>query len=129
MGLCCGCGTSSKPVRLHGEVSFNGRPVEKGKVDFLPVDGTAGGAASAGILNGRYEFPPQTGLLSTGVYAVRVIGLRKTGRTEPNRVDRGGPPIEVQENFIPPMYNVNSTLKVCIADLPDKDKVDFQLKQ
>jgi hypothetical protein len=128
MAMCCGCGASSKPVRLQGEVSFDGRPIEKGKIDFLPADGTPGGAASAGILRGRYEFPPQTGLLPTGIYAVRIIGLKKTGRTEPNRADRGGPPIEVEENFIPPAYNVNSTLKVRVADLPDKNRVDFQLK-
>jgi hypothetical protein len=128
MALCCGCGAGSKPVRLQGEVSFDGRPVEKGKIDFLPADGTPGGAVSAAILAGRYEFPPQTGLLPTGVYTVRVIGLRKTGKTEPNRIERGGPPMEVEENFIPPTYNVNSTLKVRVADLPDKNKVDFQLK-
>ena len=93
----------------------------------MPVDGTAGGAASEGIVNGRYEFPPETGLLSTGAYAVRIIGLRKTGKTEPNRADRGGRPIEVEENFVPPTYNVNSTLKVRIADLPDKNKVDFRI--
>jgi hypothetical protein len=127
MGLCCGCGTSSKPARLQGEVRFEGRPIEKGKIDFVPVDGTAGGAASAAIVNGRYEFPPKTGVLPTGAYAVRIIGLRKTGRTEPNRVERGSPPIEVEENFIPPIYNSESTLKVRVSELPDRDKVDFHI--
>ena len=108
-------------------MSFDGRPVEKGKIDFLPVDGTSGGAVSASILNGRYEFPPETGLLPTGAYAVRIIGLRKTGKTEPNRIERGGPPIEVEENFIPPTYNINSTLKVRVSELPDKNKVDFHI--
>jgi hypothetical protein len=127
MAMCCGCGVNSKPVRLQGEVSFDGQPIEKGKIDFLPADVTPGGAVSAAILAGRYEFPPKTGLLASGVYSVRIIGLRKTGKTEPNRADRGGPPIEVEENFIPPTYNVNSTLKVCVADLPDRNKVDFHI--
>jgi hypothetical protein len=128
LALYAGCGFSSKDVRLQGEVSFDGRPVEKGQIDFLPVDGTAGGAANASIAGGQYEFPPETGLLSTGAYAVRIIGLRKTGRKEPNRAQHGaGPPIEVEENFIPPIYNSDSTLRVRIADLPDKNKVDFHL--
>jgi hypothetical protein len=127
MAMCGGCGVSSKPVRLQGEVSFAGRPIEKGKIDFVPADGTPGGAISAAILAGRYEVPPQTGLLPTGVYTARVIGLRRTGKTEPNRIERGGPPIEVEENFIPATCNVNSTLKVRVADLPDKNKVDFHI--
>ena len=59
--LCAGCNSGPQTARLQGEVSFDGRPVEKGKIDFMPVDGTAGGAASAAIVNGRYEFPPKTG--------------------------------------------------------------------
>jgi hypothetical protein len=127
MAFCCGCGVSSKLERLQGEISFDSRPIEKGKIDFLPADGTPGGAIGAPILTGRYEFPPKTGLLPTGVYTVRIVGLRKTGRTEPNRIERGGPPVQVEENFIPPTYNVSSTLKIRIVDLPDKNKADFHL--
>jgi hypothetical protein len=39
----------------------------------------------------------------------------------------GGPPVEVAENFIPAIYNRQSSLKVRVADLPDKNKVDFPL--
>jgi hypothetical protein len=127
MVLCAGCSHGSKPVRLQGEVSFDAKPIEKGKIDFLPTEGTTGGAVSAAIVNGRYEFPPQTGLLDTGVYAVRILGLRKTGRTERDRMSPEGPPIEVQENFIPPIYNTESTLKIRVAELPDRNKVDFHL--
>jgi hypothetical protein len=125
--LCAGCNTRPEAARLQGELSYDGRPIEKGKIDFVPVDGTVGGAASAVIVNGRYEFPPKAGVLPTGVYAVRIVALRKTGKTEPNRVDRGSPPIEVEENFIPPTYNTESTLKVRVSELPDRNKVDFHI--
>jgi hypothetical protein len=124
---CIGCHARPATVALQGEVSFDGRPIERGRLDFVPVDGTPGGTVSAGIVRGRYEFLPKTGLLPAGVYTVRIFGFRKTGRTEPNRVQRGSPPIEVEENFLPPACNVNSTLKVRVVDLPDKNKVDFQL--
>ena len=55
------------------------------------------------------------------------MAFRKTGEKEPNRIQRGGPPLDVMENFIPAVYNSQSTLRVRVADLPDKSKVDFQL--
>ena len=62
-----------------------------------------------------------------GTYQVRITAFRKTGKTAPNRIEPGGPPLELQENFIPPMYNDQSTLKVRIAELTDRAKVDFPL--
>ena len=47
----------------------------------------------------------------------------------PNRIDRGGPPAPIAENFIPAIYNSQSTLELRIADLPDKKKVGFQLNK
>ena len=33
----------------------------------------------------------------------------------------------MEENFVPPIYNSASTLKVRVSDLADKNKVDFRL--
>lgn len=127
LALCAGCNSSAETARLQGDVSFDGRPIEKGKIDFLPVDGTVGGAASAPILDGRYEFPPKTALSPTGNYAVRILGLRKTGKTEPDRMSPDSPPIDLYENFIPPIYNTESTLRIRVPELPDKNRVNFHI--
>ena len=91
---------------------------------------TPGPSAGANIANGRYEIPANKwGLSPNGTYLVRVSAYRKTGKTERVRAMPGGSPaeIEVKENIIPAIYNSQSTLKVRVADLPDKNKVDFRL--
>ena len=68
LGMCAavlaaaGCGSQSATVGLHGEVTYEGRAVETGRIDFIPA-----------------------------------------------------------------MYNDRSTLKVRIADMPDKNKAGFSL--
>jgi hypothetical protein len=128
MVLCAGCNSDLRSVGLQGEVSYNGRAVERGTIDFLPIDGTVGPSAGAPIDGGRYEIPNKGGLLADGTYQVRIVGLRRTGRTEYNRLAPGGKPVELEENFIPPAYNVDSTLKLRISDVPDKNGVDFRLQ-
>jgi hypothetical protein len=47
-----GCGGSGVGVR--GEVTYEGQPVEKGSITFLPTDGK-GQPSGAAITNGRYS--------------------------------------------------------------------------
>jgi hypothetical protein len=125
--LSFGCNSHSTTVAVQGEVTYNGLAVEQGTIDFVPVDGTSGPSAVAPIKDGRYALDPKWGLRPDGAYQVRVTALRKTGRKEPNRIDRKGPPVDVTENFIPAIYNTQSSLKVRVAELPDRNKVDFRL--
>ena len=114
-----GCDSGFRTTGLRGEVSFDGRAVEGGTIDFIPVDGTAGPSAGGPIVNGRYEFAAKGGVHTDGIYMVRIIGLKGTGRFV-----RGH---ETKENFIPKAYNSKSTLKISVSDLSDKNKVDFHL--
>jgi hypothetical protein len=129
--LLTGCNKGRQTVGLQGEVSFDGRVIEKGTIDFIPIEGTAGPAAMSVIANGRYEIKAKHGLSAAGTYQVRIIGMRKTGKKEriPQRMllKDTPPTVEIEENFIPPMYNSQSTLKARVSDLPDKNKVDFHL--
>lgn len=123
-----GCNSTISTSAIQGEVSFDGRPIEKGEITFIPIDGTPGASAVASIINGRYDVPStKWGLASSGVYQVRIVAFRKTGKKERNALEPGGPMVEVEANFIPAIYNDQSTLKVHVTDLPNKDKVDFNL--
>ncbi len=124
-----GCSSHPATIGLQGEVSYEGRTVKEGQIEFEPTDGTKGATSAANIVNGRYETSSQWGILPNGVYLVRIVGYRKTGKTERVRGMSGDPPVEnaVKENFIPAIHNSLSTLKVRIADLPDKNRVDFRL--
>ena len=130
LAVLAGCSSRAALVGLQGEASYEGQGIERGSIEFIPVEQTPGASAGAAIAQGRYEIPARWGLLPNGVYQVRITGYRKTGRMMPRAPgpsDRSGPPAEVQENFIPPQYNLQSTLKVRIADLSDKSHVDFRL--
>jgi hypothetical protein len=124
-----GCGDGITKLSLQGTVSYQDSPIEKGRIDFIPVDGTTGPSVGAPIAQGSYLVAADQGVLAMGTYEVRITAYRKTGRTEPNRIDHGGPPIEIEENFIPPIYNAQSTLKVRVSDFPDKGKADFPLSR
>jgi hypothetical protein len=122
-----GCKSRPSTIGLEGEITFDGRAIEAGSLELTPTDGTEGPSAGATIVNGRYAVPARWGVSPNGVYLVRVTALRKTGRTEPNRSLQGGPPIETLENFIPPRYNSESTVKLKISELTDKSAANFQL--
>ncbi len=119
--LGAGCDSGPRTTGLRGEVSFEGKAVELGTIDFIPVEGTAGPSASSPIVNGRYEVTAKGGVRADGTYRVRIIGLRNTGKIFAGH--------ETKENFLPAMYNSESTLKIRIADLADKNKLDFPLRQ
>lgn len=131
--LLTGCNEGRDTVAVKGAVSFDGRAIEKGSIDFIPIEGTAGPAAMSAIAGGRYEIAANHGLSAVGTYQVRIVGMRKTGQTTraPARMlpDGAQPLVEIEENFIPPTYNSESTLKVRVSDLPDKNMVDFQLRK
>jgi hypothetical protein len=122
-----GCSSHPKTYDLQGEVSYEGKPVEQGKISFIPIDNTSGHSAVATIAGGRYQLPARWGLLDDGVYQVRIEGYRKTGRKERSRYDPTGPLIDVLEQFIPATYNSQSVLKMRVADLSDKSRADLQL--
>jgi hypothetical protein len=125
--LCVGCGARPATIGVQGDVSYEGRALDRGTIDFMPIDNTPGPSAVAPIANGRYAIEPKWGLMPDGVYQVRIAAFRKTGRKERNRVDRAGPPVEIEEDFIPPIYNSQSILRVRVSELNDRDKVDFHI--
>lgn len=126
---CIGCHGRAVTVDLQGDVSYAGQSIERGTIDFVPIDNTPGPSAVAPITKGHYAIDPKWGLLPDGVYQVRIAAFRKTARKEANRVDRAGPPVEIEEDFIPPVYNSKSTLRIRVAELTDRKKVDFRLTE
>jgi hypothetical protein len=127
LGLAIGCSSRPATVALHGEVTFEGRSIEKGKIDLLPIDNTPGASVVATIKDGKYDIPAKWGPLPNGSYLVQIVGFRKSNMVEPNRMPPGGPSMPIEENYIPAAYNRDSTLKVKIADLSDKTKADFRI--
>lgn len=92
-----------------GSVTSDGAPVEHGMIVFRPLDrGDAAGGAS--ITDGRFTIASRPGR-----HRVEIRGMRPI---EESRLPKMMPRIEgvpVYEDFIPPAFNVESTLEVDVA--------------
>jgi hypothetical protein len=126
--LATGCNSGPRLSRLYGEVSYQGKPIEKGTIEFVPIDGTQGPSTGGPIVNGRYEVLAAHGAREGGVYQVQITALKKTGKTIANIMDANGPPMELEDNFIPPKYNRESTLKVTVTPEAAGKAINFELQ-
>ncbi len=74
--LLAGCGTSGPLIyNVHGQVTFQGKPVPKGFIKFLPDPGkgNSGPGGGAEIVNGSYSTPAGKGVQG-GAYYVEISG-------------------------------------------------------
>jgi hypothetical protein len=75
-----GCGDDTgleKRYPVHGTVKYNGKPVERGRIDFIPAKSGEGRAAGGDITNGAYSLTTATkddGALP-GTYKVSVSAV------------------------------------------------------
>jgi len=127
MIICVGCDSGAGRMSVRGKVTFHGQPVQRGTIQFAPAERTAGQSGGGVITDGLFEVSAEGGLLAGQTYVVRIIALRGTGRTAPNRLDPDAPPVEVEENYIPPIYNSQSTLTVTISETASENTFEFPL--
>jgi hypothetical protein len=120
VNLCLtGCGDSSGRITINGNVTFDGKSIESGSIQFFPAndDGiTAGGS----IKSGRF-----TTFIKPGKYVVQVTANRKTGK-KIKSINEGLPDEDELEQFIPDKYNKNSTLTIEVGN--QNSPFNFELK-
>ncbi|NLF73736.1 MAG: hypothetical protein GX575_32275 [Candidatus Anammoximicrobium sp.] len=109
----CGGGGPAE-YSVTGTVTFDGQPVEKGEIRFLPAE--PGGAAYAGaIVNGTFECK-----VTEGAKRVEISATREDPTPAPD-----GLPNYV--SYIPAVYNTESTLKAEVKS-SDGNTFTFDLK-
>lgn len=113
--LVLGCGESER--KIHGRVSYDGKPVEQGVIVFEPPAG-AGQTSAAEIKDGKYEF--RSTRVVAGQNVVRIRGFRKTGKQVSAKPAAEGMVDEVVQ-FLPPNYNERSALT---ADIDSANEID-----
>jgi hypothetical protein len=128
IALAAGCNSGPRLLGFHGEVSYQGKPIEKGTIEFIPTDNTRGPSVGGPITNGRYDVLAARGAREGGTYQVRITALKKTGKKIPNIIDPKGPPMELEDNFIPLKYNRASSLKVTVTPETVGRPLNFQLQ-
>ncbi len=122
----CGGADGLPRVPVEGAVTFQGQPIEKGSILFIPADETSGPSTGAQIESGRYELEhergPVIGTLRVEIRADRDFGYDITEPTE--TVKHIGEPFP--ENEIPAEYNDESILTVTTTESGD-NRFDFHL--
>ena len=115
-----GCESRVEMVEIHGEVTYNNKPVQKGIVNFFPADGK--GRSAAGIIaDGKYAAKVPLGPKQVNIMAFRVTDKRHAEPMNPN-----SPVVDVEEQILPDCYNVKTTLTCEIK--PGVTTQDFSLR-
>ncbi|QDV69076.1 hypothetical protein Poly24_27900 [Rosistilla carotiformis] len=105
----CGPDTGGR-VGVTGTVTFQGKPLDNGNIQFDAVDGS--GMTGAPITNGEYSVPAETGVLP-GDYTVRVSKAGEDAAApKPVEGEAPGDPgaFSPREEVIPEEYNLQSKL-------------------
>ena len=118
-----GCGTKIKRVDVKGTVKFDGKPIEKGDIRFIPLDkGLEGGMVGGGpIIKGNYEAVGQNGAV-VGKCRVEITATR----LPPGYKQDPNVPFVQEQQYIPEKYNVMSKLDFVVPDKGPVEK-DFAL--
>ncbi len=118
-----GCSKTVKRRAIAGTVTFDGKPIDKGQIQFVPVKG--GPSAGTDIINGQYKLEGPRGP-GIGQYKIEITAYR-TGR--PGQFDAATKQREMEMiQYIPSKYNENSELIRDITEAEESMTLDFDLK-
>jgi hypothetical protein len=114
-----GCG-GHKLTAVQGTITVDGQPLERGQIEFEPVEGEQGPLAAATITDGKYEVAVMPGRKLVRITGGKVIGQHHFTS------DPRSPMVDDIESQTPACYNTESTLKREIVS--GQSKYDFELK-
>jgi hypothetical protein len=122
--LAAGCGTAP-PVRapIEGRVVFlNGQPLPAGTIRFVPLDGGATPAVFTDISDGQYRLEADKGP-GLGKHRIEITAMRKSAQKV--EVQDGPPGVfqEIDEQYLPPRYNIDSVLVIDVVAGQNKKDV------
>jgi hypothetical protein len=115
-----GCGGPPR-ASVRGDVSFDGKPIETGTIEFYPADGK-GQTAGTAIKDGKYEIPDA----SVGPMKVRVTSSVVVGKHKVYEGVADSPYAEDVRQIIPKEYNTETTLQVDLKAGPNEHNFDLK---
>jgi hypothetical protein len=114
-----GCQSEVPLVKVHGKVTVDDAPVEKGFVQFEPADGKSPSAKGGTITNGEYTAEVPVGEMIVRISGSKVVGQKKAYDTPES------PMRDVLKDVVPAKYYKDSKLKADIK--PGMPELDFKL--
>jgi hypothetical protein len=128
LGATCLCGilgcSGDNRSEVSGTVKLNGKLIEEGAINFIPVEGNKGAGAGATITGGKYHIPRSAGV-AAGKNRVELRAFRSTGKKVQ---DPTGPPGAMADERVmafPPQFNDQSTLVREVRS--GSDTIDFDI--
>lgn len=121
-----GCGGGIQRVAVEGEVSLDGKPIQKGSILFRPTGTTKGMTAGGEIIDGRYQLSADKGPV-VGNNIVEFYADFKTGRKVllvPH--DPGSGSVDEYVQVFPERFNTRSTVQCEIKS--GESTYDFNLR-
>ncbi len=116
-----GCQNGPAVGTVNGEVTFEGQPLKKGAIRFVPVDGNAP-TAGAIIQDGHFTAEVPVGLMRVEIRASRVIGQRRAYAAADS-------PLENElEEIIPEKFNRESKLTLPVKKGTQEVRYDLKGK-
>src|SRR3954447_17161329 len=69
-----GCGGPSGPrtMRVWGDVTLDGKPIEAGSIVFSPFENTGGGSVGGVVTRGQYDLAAADGPVAGGKYRLEI---------------------------------------------------------
>jgi len=128
LAIMFGCGGGSEVV-VTGTVTYQGSPLEKGQIRFLPEDASATRISGAYIMDGKYKAVAKGGV-PVGTHKVSIVAHRPTA----DYLRRHGPPTAdtimgkvPKEQYVPAKYNTQTELQITVEPSSKQIVQDFDL--
>ena len=104
VALVVGCSGDGNYGDVSGTVSYDGKPLEDGLINFLPADGK-GQTASGSIKDGKYSVSK----VSVGALKVQIRGSKVTGKKKMYDTP-DSPEVPIVAELLPAKYHEKSEL-------------------
>ena len=105
-----GCADSGPPTaEVSGTVQLDGRPIEEGSIQFIPVEGSRGPSAGGVIQDGKYHIPRKKGV-TVGTNRVELRAFKNAGTKIQDPTAPPGVRTEARVQAFPPEFNDRSTV-------------------
>lgn len=127
MVFVAGCGKSDSSGRLaiSGSVTFQGKPLDQGNIQFTSADPSGKQAISGGMIkDGKFSVPADKGL-PPGKYRVRITSTDAGSAAAPAMP---GDPAPVAKERIPPEYSGPDSKQEVTVTAGGKNDFQFDVK-